>query len=477
VLSGAEIALIAAALPIGLTGAWSPCGFSMVETIGPTGHTGGRRTTLAACASFAPGAVLGGAATFGSLAALGGLVHGAGGQASYIVAAALAALAAAAEARGVPIVPQVRRQLPEHWRRVMPMPLAAFLYGILLGLGFTTFVLSFGVWALAAISLALGDVTAGVLVGVAFGVGRALPIVLLAPLAGSRRGARATELMAERPALLRGFRLGDAVALLVAAVALALSSGGGSAEAADNIRDDAADPDVEGGDLVVELGNGSGLLLRGAQELSLPGGDPAIGGSRIAVISGSTIRILNRTTLAQLAQVNVAGVDALAVDNDWLAYRVPQGDGGDGLFARPLNASGVPGSEVEIETSNPTAALSRPSVDGDRLVYVLNGKHTSYLKRRNLETGNGVTLSTNRSVALSSPDLLGERLIFVRMGRNNDKLKIRNVSTTPDARTLYTRARVDGFLWTTGLGANFAYVTVLQDTGTDPTGKVLRVSR
>ena len=476
-LSGAEITLIAAALPIGLTGAWSPCGFSMVETIGPTGHTGGRRTTLAASASFVPGAILGGAITFGSLAALGGLIHGAGSQASYIVAAALAALAAAAEARGVPIVPQVRRQLPEHWRRVMPMPIAAFLYGILLGLGFTTFVLSFGVWALAGISLALGDPTAGVLVGAAFGVGRALPIVLLAPLVGSRRGARATELMAERPALLRGFRLGDSVVLIVAAVALALSAGGSSAEAADNIRDDAADPDVEGGDIVLEIGDGDGLLLRGAQEIDLPGGDPAIGGSWIAVIDGSTIRILNRSNQVQRDTVNVSGVDALAVDDDWLAYRVPQGDGGDGIFARPLSGTGQVGAAFTIETSNPAAALSRPSVSGDRLVYVLNGKHTSYLKRRNLETGSAATLSTNRSVALANPDLLGERLVFVRMGRNNDKLKIRNVSTTPNARTLYKRARQNGFLWTTGLGADFAYVTVLQNTGTDPIGKVLRVSR
>ena len=39
-LSGAlEITLAAAALLAGLTGTWSPCGFSMIETIGPVGHT------------------------------------------------------------------------------------------------------------------------------------------------------------------------------------------------------------------------------------------------------------------------------------------------------------------------------------------------------------------------------------------------------------------------------------------------------
>ena len=93
------------------------------------------------------------------------------------------------------------------------MPLAAAGYGVLLGLGFTTFVLSYGVWALMGVSLALGDPTAGLVVGLAFGVGRALPIVVLAPLADRPSGERACEAMAMRPGLLRGARAGDAVAL------------------------------------------------------------------------------------------------------------------------------------------------------------------------------------------------------------------------------------------------------------------------
>ena len=159
-MSPLELSLAAAALLIGLTGTWSPCGFSMVETIGLAGEEGRRWTTVAACATFAPGAIAGGVLTFGLLSALGDATHGAGWLA-YVLAAAIAVAAAAAEARGAPIVPQIRRQLPEDWRWRMPLPVAAGLYGILLGLGFTTFVLSFGVWALAGISVALGDPTAG----------------------------------------------------------------------------------------------------------------------------------------------------------------------------------------------------------------------------------------------------------------------------------------------------------------------------
>ena len=142
----------------------------------------------------------------------------------------LAALAALAELRGVAILPQVRRQLPEHWRRVMPMPIAAGLYGVLLGLGFTTFVLTFGVFALAGIVFAVGEPAVGVAVGLAFGVGRALPIALIAPVADREPGSAVTEAMAERPAIYRGARLGDGVALLAAAAALVVAAPAGAAQ-------------------------------------------------------------------------------------------------------------------------------------------------------------------------------------------------------------------------------------------------------
>ena len=244
------IALAVAGLLVGATGTWSPCGFSMIETIGPTGHTGGLRTTLAASATFAPFAVLGGAITFGLLALAGEAVLGAAGTVGYVVAAAVAGVAAIAEARGTPIVPQVRRQLPIGWRSSAPMPLASAGYGVLLGLGFTTFVLSYGVWALMGIALALGDPTAGLVIGIAFGAGRALPIVVLAPLADRRSGERACEAMAMRPGLLRGARAGDAIALV--AVAAILIGGAGAASAAKKEATRASDPSVSGSALAYE---------------------------------------------------------------------------------------------------------------------------------------------------------------------------------------------------------------------------------
>ncbi len=282
-----EITLLAAALLVGATGTWSPCGFSMIETIGPTGHTGGPWVTPAACATFLPGAVLGAIVTFGGLALAGSVLPG--GWLAYGIAAGFALLAAVAEARGSRIAPQIRRQLPEHWRRVMPMPVAASLYGILLGLGFTTFVLTFGVWALAGISLALGEPAVGVALGIGFGIGRAIPIVALAPIADRPAGRSAIALMADRPGLYRGIRLGDAAALAAAAAALVLAAG---AEADVTRVKPGADPSTDGGDVVSQRGESrAGELRSGSGGVTqLPGTDPAIGGGRTSRCSMAAAR-------------------------------------------------------------------------------------------------------------------------------------------------------------------------------------------
>jgi len=212
--------LVAAALAAGVTGAWSPCGLSMVDTLAPHGYARRRRTSVLASLTFALGALAGGATTFGGLALLG-LALGAPGPLALGAAAVVSAAAAAGEARGLRIVPQVRRQVPEAWRRALPVPVAAAGYGVLLGLGFTTFILTFAVWALAGASVAVGDPALGVAVGVAFGAGRALPVVALAPVGAGRA---VTAAMCERPAILRGLRRIDAVALAGCALALGIAS-------------------------------------------------------------------------------------------------------------------------------------------------------------------------------------------------------------------------------------------------------------
>jgi hypothetical protein len=459
-LSGLEVALAAAALLIGLTGTWSPCGFSMVETIGPTGHTGGRRTTLAACATFLPGALLGGVATFGALAALGGLVHGAGGRIAYAVAAAIAIVAAVAEARGAPIVPQIRRQLPEHWRRVMPMPVAAGLYGILLGLGFTTFVLSFGVWALAGISLAAGDPALGLVIGIAFGVGRAIPIVALAPAAGTRFGARVTELMAEG-ALYRRLRLGDAAALVVAAAALGAS--GGSATAAVTVAANGADPSAAEADLVYQLPDRTGVLRRDGQEIPLPGGDPAIGGPYIAVVEGFEVVLLRREDLTEVTRTAAPGVDALAVSGDWLVMRRREG-GRDVLEAQRIADPLAPGPLERITSAAAPNQVGRPALDGDVVVWATAQRDESRVWTRDLSERKNEVVVGSRFNLLTNPAIDGKHVIYVRGGGTHDQVMATRLNRRGAGHPIH-HDKGPGILWTTALEGDRAYVTVLSEGG------------
>jgi hypothetical protein len=469
-----EIALAAAALLIGATGTFSPCGLSVIETIGPTGHAGGRRTTLAACVAFLPGAVAGGLLTFGSLGLLGDLIHGAGGRASYFVAAAIAVTAAMLEARGARIVPQIRRQLPEHWRRVMPMPLAAALYGVLLGIGFTTFVLSFGVWALAGVSLAVGDPALGLLIGGAFGLGRAIPILALAPVAGRNAGIRATELMCERPGVYLGLRRGDATVLVVAAIALA--SAPGSAGAAGTRAEHATDPSASADTLLFERLAGPAVLSRGGSEVELPGAHPAIGGRFVATVNGDAVELLDRSSLAPVARVEAPGADAIAVSDQWLAYRVPTG-GGDGIFIRDIANPGSPGPVAQVAGADGSAQLSPPAVDGGLLLYGVAHPRGSRIVQRVLGTRKHRALVRSRRLLLFDPAVLGPAFTYVHTDARRSRLMVRRRHRGGSGRVLLTVKRSAGLLWSNALTEDVAYATVINPSATGGDATILEVSR
>ena len=333
--------LAAAALAAGVTGAWSPCGFSMVETLAPAGYAGRLRTTLVACVTFTLGALAGGVLTFGGLAMVGEAL-GAGGTGAAVVAAAIAVAAAVGEARGLRIVPQVRRQVPESWRRVLPVPLAAGLYGVLLGLGFTTFILTFAVWALAAVSVALGDPALGAVLGLAFGAGRALPVIALAPIADGDRGTAAHAAMAERPAILRGLRAADAVALAVCAAVIGVAPAQAaepraSAAAATIAAGAASGPAADAGLFAFQRPGGTGYLRRGGT-FALPGRDPALAAGLVGWRDAARIVLADPNTLAPVATYESPGGGAFAFSDQWVVWRV----GTAQLVAQPRNLSAPP---------------------------------------------------------------------------------------------------------------------------------------
>ncbi len=472
-MDGLAITLVVAALVAGLTGTWSPCGFSMIETIGPVGHTGGRATTLSACATFTVGALAGGAITFGALALAGELVHGAGGRIAYGVAAVIALAAAMAEIRGMPIMPQLRRQLPEHWRRLMPMPVAAGLYGILLGLGFTTFVLTFGVFALAAISFAVGEPATGIAVGLAFGAGRALPIALVAPVADRDLGVRVTTLMAERPAIYRGFRFGDGLALAACAAALVVAVPAGAAET--EVRPAAA-PGAGGGGFVFQRPDGSGVLERGGEEVALPGGDPALGDGRLAVVRGEEIVVLSAADTSEIGRFPAPDADAVAISRTWVVWRA-RTSGRDYLRARELTNPQRPGAQKSLGQTSRAGQLGRPSLDRNRLVYAKAGGNQNSIVKRVLgakgRKAGEATLIRSSTEGLSNPSILGGRMLYVRHTARADRLKLAGLNGGGGGRTLLSRR--DGTLWSTALTDKRAYVTLISGTG--PRQRIVSVPR
>lgn len=501
------IALTVAALVAGLAGAWSPCGFSMVDTLAPGGYAQRMRVTVAACAAFALGALAGGAVTFGGLALLGHTL-GAGGGAAAALAVAVLLSAAAGDVAGRRIVPQIRRQVPESWRRRMPIAMAAALYGVLLGLGFTTFVLSYAVYALAAACLALGDPATGLAVGLAFAVGRIVPVVVLAPAQGSERGVLLAGMMGEKPGVLRAIRATGALALGAAAVVLALH--GAAATAAEQVTANGTDPSTNGSTLVWQLPKGgTSMILRpGSQPQPLPGADPAIGPSTIVWREGQELVVARADTLQVLRRVAAPGAEEPAISDRWLVWRAVVG-GRDVMFALDLAQPDKPAESIRIVS--PPGRLGRPSLDGDRVVYHLARRTYSRIEETFLPTRHRTVLRrAHNGALLLNPSLSNGALLYVSSSLDRQELLFgsrrghfdkrlfamaptirRDVGHDPGhhlhvagyangrPRKLPKRAPkgVELTLWSTALDAGHAYVSRTRRAAGATTSEILRFSR
>jgi hypothetical protein len=504
--------LLATAFVAGMTGAWSPCGFSMVQTLGSARERLGPRTVATSCVTFALGALGGGAITFTMLAALGAALGGAGSTAALIAAVLIALGAALGELLGLRVVPQIRRQVPEPWRRTLPLPLAAGLYGVLLGLGFTTFVLTLAVWALAGIAVAIASPQAGLLIGLGFGAGRALPVVLTAPRYATL-GQRLELAMAERPALLRRLRLADGALLAALAVAF-LASGSASAARLTTVAANATDPSRAGAALAFErLGGAGAVLVQGAGTSGVQARQVAVGGRWIATSVGATIAVRDRVTGATGAARGAPGVTQLAVSDGWLVWRAPARGGGDMLWASALGPP--PGSAQPLVIATPRLvaggsrgeSIDRPALSGDHLAYAVHTSRESRIVIVDLATQRRRVVLRARRMQLSQPALDGGRLLFVQSTYCTQRLRVIRTRTLRRPHTLLTLGstahrdeghdpgytsqgseasrcprgtppRTDTVLWTTALAGRAAYVTLLRPgagSGPPAAARIVRV--
>ena len=253
----------------------------MVGTVRAARHRGRAR------AAFTAGLALGAAAIFVALGALGSAISG---RAVVIAAVALGLVAVASDALGLRVRPQIHFQVPEPWRRTMPLTRALFLYGVLLGTGLTTYVPATAAWALPALSLALGDVKASLAIAAGFAAGRALPVLVLSENA-----------IAERPRGLRLLRVLTAASLLAALVA-------GQVQAAGTVASPGGDPSAAGADVAWQQPGVGGFLRREGTTTQLPGNDPAIGATFVAWHAGPALTVADRATLTPTLTENIAGL-------------------------------------------------------------------------------------------------------------------------------------------------------------------------
>lgn len=509
-MSATAAILLATAFVAGVTGAWSPCGFSVVETIGTRRAQIGARATGVSCATFALGALAGGAITFTGLAALGSLVAG-DGTATLVAVVALAALTALGELLGVRVFPQIRRQVPEPWRRTLPLPLATGLYGVLLGFGFTTYVLTLAVWALAGIAFASGSPEIGLLIGLGFGAGRALPVALMAPRYATL-GQRLELAMAERPVLLRRLRLADGALLVALAVAFLASGSASAAQRPRLVAPGAVDPSRAGSLLAYERLDGTtAVLVDGDAIGQTPAQTVAVGGRYTALRSGERIVVTDRMTGTTVADFSAPHATALAVSDRWLVWRADLPGGGDRLWALSLPvAQAVPavlGAARLVAGAGSRESIDRPALSGDHLAYATTTAAGSGIAIVNLATRRRRRAVATRTGQLSQPALDGGRLLFVHATYCSQRLRVVATRTLRDPRTLLTLGsaarrdaghepgyttvgsesshcppgtppRTDTLLWSTALAGRAAYVTLLRPGtagGAAPSARIVRV--
>src|SRR4249920_1892107 len=260
---------------------------AVAETVAPVVH--GVRRWLIAVGAFAAGAVAAGAALGWALGSAGAWAGGGSAHAAWAAAAIVAAYAAREAGILRLPVPQLRRQVPQRWREILPLPATAFLYGAGLGIGFVAATAGLRDWDEAADRFERA--------------GR-----WLRAGGGGLRTANAGAMAALAGVLVAT----TAPAAAVAAVRLDLGS--------HHVADPSPGPghvlawdDVAGG--VVQ-----GKLRVNGVVNDLPGRTPDVDGTRVVVDTGSAFQIIDTGSLAVMRTLQLKGTEPALFDH-WLVYR------------------------------------------------------------------------------------------------------------------------------------------------------------
>jgi hypothetical protein len=418
----------------------------MIATITPAG-CGSRHRHLIAAASFTGGAVAA-AALLGTLAGLAGSVLGAG---RWPLAAALLAVLAAAREVGLldVAVPQSRRQVPERWRRELPLPLWSAGYGAGLGVGLATFQPVATFWIALAGALVIADPATSAACLAVYGVARAL----LAVAPGWRGG--------DGDALLgagRHLRRVNALGLLGCAVLLGVA-GEGSARAGvlPLGRGSQLDPSLSGGVLayVQRSGGRSEVVVRapGEPPRRFPAASqPSLAGGLLAVHDASGIRVLRWRDGSEVGRIPGA-VRYPASDGQRLAFLQHTRRGW-----RLVDVDLASGGYHVVAYAPRGGTLSRPALARGHLAWVVSGPSGSALHVAEADGSHDEVLVRTRIDLLGAPALGTGEVAYSIENATGSQVVVRWLGRSSRSRVALSLRAPFG-VWSTTLVGRTAIVT------------------
>lgn len=212
------------AVSAAVRGVWSPCGLSMISAINPfTESSRGNRYWLTA-GWFVAGSVVGGAA-LGSGAAVGAwLVVPLVGQVTAIAAVACCLLALASDTSVVGFqLPGHPRQVNERWLGRYRRWVYASGFGLQIGSGFATYIMTAAVYLTVALGALSGSPRLALTAGLVFGFVRGSAVLL----SGAAKDPAALRRLHRRMELLEPWSMRAVVLVEVSAAgALGYAAGG-----------------------------------------------------------------------------------------------------------------------------------------------------------------------------------------------------------------------------------------------------------
>jgi hypothetical protein len=212
--------LLLTAVVAAVRGLWSPCGLSVLSSLNPVSEAGRGHRFRVTAAWYVAGAAIGGAVLGAACAGGAALVGRVDPVPTTVWTAVLAAavVAVVSDSRVVGwSLPDHPRQVDERWLHTYRRWIYAGGYGVQIGAGFATYIMTAAVYLMAGLAVLTGDPGQAFAAGVVFGLVRGLAIVVAGR---ARSGEALRDLLARVDARASAaLALACAVEVSVAAVA------------------------------------------------------------------------------------------------------------------------------------------------------------------------------------------------------------------------------------------------------------------